>query len=99
MENEITTKVPSEIPEQEEELAEEIIYEEAMSWSEVIHCVFAAFSSIEDVDMAIASPMDRKRIKRIKKKGLRLIDVGIGEIYAEKFDTETEEKQDDNEED
>jgi hypothetical protein len=49
--------------------------------------------------MAMASPMDRKRIKRIKRKALRLIDVGIGEIYAEKFETETEEKQDDNEED
>jgi len=99
MENEIITKVPPEIPEQEEELIEEIIYEEEMSWSEVIHCVFAAVSSIDDIDMAMASPMDRKRIKRIKRKALRLIDVGIGEIYAEKFDTETEEKQDDNEED
>jgi hypothetical protein len=97
MENEIITKVPPEIPEQEEELIEEIIYEEEMSWSEVIHCVFAAISSIDDIDMAMASPMDRKRIKRIKRKGLRLIDVGIGEIYAEKF--ETDEKQDENEED
>jgi hypothetical protein len=97
MENEIITKVPPEIPEQEEELVEEIIYEEEMSWSEVIHCVFAAVSSIDDIDMAMASPMDRKRIKRIKRKGLRLIDVGIGEIYAEKF--ETDEKQDENEED
>jgi hypothetical protein len=99
MENEVTTKVPLEIPEQEEELAEEIIYEEQMSWSEVIHCVFAAISSIDDIDIAMASPMDRKRIKRIKRKGLRLIDVGIGEIYAEKFELETDEKQDDNEED
>jgi hypothetical protein len=99
MENEIITKVPPEVPEQEEELAEEIIYEEQMSWSEVIHCVFAAFSSIEDVDMAMASPMDRKRIKRIKKKGLMLIDAGICEIYAEKFELETDEKQDENEED
>lgn len=99
MENEIVINVPQEIPEQPEELAEEIIYEEEMSWSEVIHCVFAAFSSIEDVDMAMASPMDKKRIRRIRKKGLRLIDVGIGEIYAEKFETETDEKPDDNEED
>jgi len=97
MENEVIINVPQEIPEQEEELVEEIIYEQEMSWSEVIHCVFAAFSSIEDVDMAMASPMDRRRIKRIRRKGLKLIDAGIAEIYAEKF--EVDEKQDDNEED
>jgi hypothetical protein len=84
------------IPPQEEEEIEEIIYEEEMPWGEVIQCVFAAFASIDDIDMEMASPMDRKRIRRIRKKGLRLVDVGIGEIYAEKF--ETDEKQDENEE-
>lgn len=82
----------SEVPQEEEEI-EEIIYEEAMPWSEVIHCVFAAFSSLEDIDMELASPMDRKRIRRIRKKGLRLIDVGIGEIYAEKFETDDNEEE------
>ena len=81
-----------EVPKQEEEeIIEEIIYEE-MPWGEVIQCVFAAFSSIDDIDMELASPMDRKRIRRIKRKGLRLIDVGISEIYAEKFETDENEE-------
>lgn len=82
-----TNKV--EIPEVEE--VEEVVYEEALPWSEVIHSVFAAFSSIDDIDMELASPMDRKRIKRIRRKGLRLIDVGISEIYAEKFESDDTE--------
>lgn len=77
-------------PEPEE--IEEIIYEE-MPWGEVIQCVFAAFSSIDDIDMELASPMDKKRIRRIRRKGLRLIDVGIGEIYAEKFETDENEEE------
>jgi len=96
----IEEKIP-EIPttEAETELEEEIIYEEASSWAEVIHCVFAAFSSIEDVDMEMASPMDRRRIKRIRKKGLRLIDAGISELYAEKFEEIDNENNENNEED
>ena len=92
-------KIP-ELPQLEsEELEEEILYEEATTWGEVIHCVFAAFSSIEDVDMEMASPMDRRRIKRIRKKGLRLIDVGIAELYAEKFEELDKENNESNEED
>jgi hypothetical protein len=83
----------AEVPEQSDEI-EEIIYEEELPWSEVLQCVFAAFSSIEDIDMELASPMDRQRIRRIKRKGLRLIDAGINEIYAEKFESDdTDEKQ------
>lgn len=78
----------SDTPEPIEAQEEEIIYEEELHWSEVIQCVFAAFSSIEDVDMELASPMDKKRIRRIRRKGLRLIDVGISEIYAEKFEND-----------
>ena len=54
----------SDTPEPVEAQEEEIIYEEELHWSEVIQCVFAAFSSIEDVDMELASPMDKKRIRR-----------------------------------
>ena len=42
----------------------------------------------------MASPMDRKRIKRIRRTGLRMIDVGIGEIYAEKFETDDNNEED-----
>jgi hypothetical protein len=75
------------IPEHEEhEEIEELIYEEATPWSEVIHSVFAAFSAIEDIDMAMSSNQDKMRIKRIRRKGLFLLDMGIGEIYQDKID-------------
>jgi hypothetical protein len=77
------------LPDQESSDEEmDIIYEEEMSWGEVIHCVYAAFMSIDDIDIEMASPLNKARIKRIKRKGLRLLDVGISEIYAEKFETE-----------
>jgi len=78
-----------------ETLAEEFIYEEEMSWSEVIHSVFAAFSAIEDIDYGMATEQDKMRIKRIRRKGLKLLDIGISEIYAEK--TYTDEVADNNE--
>lgn len=78
----------------EEEM--DIIYEEEMTWGEVIQCVYAAFMSIDDIDMELASPLNKARIKRIKRKGLRLLDVGISEIYAEKFETEDTYENSDN---
>ena len=81
--NEKDLKEPS-IPEQEE--IEEFVYEESTPWSEVIHSVFAAFSAIEDIDMAMSSNQDRIRIKRIRRKGLVLLDMGISEIYQDKID-------------
>ena len=92
----IEEKTP-EVPKEDLELEDEIVYEETSSWAEVIHCVFAAFSSIEDVDMEMASPMDRRRIKRIRRKGLRLIDAGISELYAEKFEETDNENNESNE--
>lgn len=74
------------------EEVEELFYDE-MSWTEVIGAVFSAFACIEDIDVGMASPLTRARIKRIRRKGLRLIDVGISEIYAEKF--ENDENEDD----
>jgi hypothetical protein len=72
------------LPEQDE--IEEYVYEESTPWSEVIHSVFAAFSAIDDIDMAMSSNQDRMRIKRIRRKGLFLLDMGISEIYQDKID-------------
>jgi hypothetical protein len=91
------TEVP-EVPEQDSEI-EEFVYEEELSWGEVIHSVFGAFSCIEDIDYAMASEQDKMRIKRIRRKGLKLIDAGISEIYAEKFYTDENTDNTDNEDD
>jgi len=82
-----------------DEPIEEIVYEEEMTWSEVIHSVFAAFSSIEEIDYAMASEQDKMRIKRIKRKGLKLIDIGISEIYSEKMYTDETVDNNENEDD
>lgn len=86
------SEVAPDINDNTEELEHEVIYEE-LHWSEVLQAVLAAFSCIEDIDPELASPMDKKRIKRIKRKGLRLVDVGISEIYAEKFDTDDNDEE------
>jgi hypothetical protein len=72
------------LPEQDD--LEELVYEESTPWSEVIHSVFAAFSAIDDIDMAMSSNQDRMRIKRIRRKGLFLLDMGISEIYQNKIE-------------
>ena len=91
------TEVPS-VPEQDAEI-EELIYAEEMTWGEVIHSVFGAFSCIEDIDYDMASEQDKARIKRIRRKGLKLIDAGISEIYAEKFYTDENTDNTDSEDD
>jgi len=47
----------------------------------------------------MASEQDKARIKRIRRKGLKLIDAGISEIYAEKFYTDENTDNTDSEDD
>ena len=68
---------------------EEIIYEDSSSAYEVILAANAAIQAVSDIDEALAGAMskeDGKRIARIKKKSLRMIDWGVGEMYDSIFD-------------
>lgn len=80
-------KSEPEVPKQEEELEEisEIIYEEEMSWGEAIQCAFACMSAIDGVDFGMLTPADQNRLMRIRRKSIRLLDVGISEVYNEKI--------------
>ena len=79
----------SDVPQHEdEEVVEEFIYEEPLSWGEIIQAVFAAYSCIDDIDTGMASNADKKKIKEIRAKGLELLHAGICEIYSERFEEE-----------
>ena len=77
----------SELPQNDgEEVVEEYVYEEVLSWGEVIQAVFAAYSCIDDIDLGMASNAEKKKVKEIRAKGLELLHAGICEIYSERFE-------------
>lgn len=63
--------------------------------SEAIHGAHAAISAVCDMDTAIMTKQDEKRIYRIKRKSIRIIDKCIADIYAEIFE-ELENTEDEN---
>lgn len=85
------------LPEQEEvkdtdDVGEEMEYEvEFTTRAEAIHSACAAIGACQDFDLGMLNPTQAKRIKRIKRKSLRIIDVYIGEIYDEMFEDENNE--------
>lgn len=72
---------------------EELEYE-FTTRTEAIHCATAAISACSE--MTIMTKLDEKRIQRIKRKSLRIIDKCISEIYDELF---FEEENNNNEDD
>jgi len=74
---------------------EAIMLEEGMveytSAGEYINSAYFALSAVEDIDTAIISKEDEKRIKRIKRKSIKIIDICITEMYDELFDTDEDD--------
>jgi len=56
--------------------------------ADYIACAFYAISSVEGLDTGIMTKEDAKRIKRIMKKSLRIIDDCINEMHDELFEDE-----------
>ena len=48
-------------------------------------------SAVDDIDTAIISKEDEKRIKRIKRKSIKIIDICISEMYDELFETDEDD--------
>lgn len=71
---------------------EELEYEYT-SRIEAIHCATSAISAASE--MTIMTKLDEKRIQRIKRKSLRIIDKCISEIYDELFYEEECNNEDD----
>lgn len=75
-----------------EDVGEEMEYEvEFTTRAEAVHSACAAIGACQDFDLGLLNPTQAKRIKRIKRKSLRIIDVYIGEIYDEMFEDENNE--------
>lgn len=71
------------------------MFEEGMveftSASEYINSAYFALSAVEDIDTALITKEDEKRIKRIKRKSIKIIDICITEMYDELFEEDDEE--------
>lgn len=78
-----------------EEYNEEEEFEyEYTSRVEAIHSANAAIASVENMDTALMTKLDEKRVQRIRRKSLRIIDKCIGEIYDEIFFEEENNNED-----
>ena len=74
------------------EQEEELVYEEATTTTEYIGASYNALQSISDMDTALMSKEDAKRVHRIKRRSLRIIDHCLGILYDELFDEETDKE-------
>lgn len=77
-------------PNQETEMLEEGIVEFTTA-GEYINSAYFALSAVEDIDTAIISKEDEKRIKRIKRKAIKIIDICLSEMYDELFENDEED--------
>ncbi len=74
------------------EQEEEILYEEATTDIEYIGASYNALQSTLLIDTALMSKEDAKRVHRIRRRSLRIIDHCLGILYDELFDEETEKE-------
>jgi len=88
----LTTEEPEEnkdIQEEAEMLEEGMV--EFTSAGEYINSAYFALSAVEDIDTAIITKEAEKRIKRIKRKSIKIIDICITEMYDELFENDEED--------
>ncbi len=74
----------------EKEEVEELIYEEPTTGMDAIYAANYALSTLDMIDTEDESLTDtgKKAIARIKKRALKILDWGVGEIHDSIFDTE-----------
>jgi hypothetical protein len=72
---------------EEEDIFENMEFEQADTRYEIISMCNQALSSVEGFDTGMISKEDAFKIKQIKRKCLDLIDLHIGMIYDENFDS------------
>ena len=75
----------------ENELEKEIETQVEFTYTiDYINGAAAALTVIDDMDTAIMNKSDELRVKRIKRKALRILDMCITEYYDELFDDDDE---------
>lgn len=58
--------------------------------ADYISCAYYSISAVEGLDTGIMTKEDAKRIKRIMRKSLRIIDDCINEMHDELFEDDEE---------
>jgi hypothetical protein len=56
---------------------------------EYINCACLALNTVDSIDPMTAE--DKKRVKRVKRKCLKIIDELVGEMYSELYEEEEDE--------
>jgi hypothetical protein len=56
-----------------------------------IQASYFSLASIEGMDTMIMTKNDERRVKRIKRKSLKIIDCCLSEMYDELFETDDED--------
>ena len=77
-----------------EQPAEELVEEVEVEYTtrgDYISAAYFAISSVEGIDTQIMSKEDAKRIKRIIRKSIMIIDDCITEMYNELYEDDAEE--------
>jgi hypothetical protein len=63
-----------------------------ISEAEYIASAFNALAAVDGIDSAMLTGEDKKRVKRIQKKALRILDHNVGELYGYIFEKEDEDE-------
>jgi hypothetical protein len=72
---------------EEEDIFENMEFEAADTRYEIISMCNSALNSVEGYDTGMISKEDAFKIKEIRRKSLALIDLHIGMIYDENFES------------
>lgn len=76
-------------------IPDEEIYFDPSSDAEYIASAFNALAAVGDIDTAIISKVDERRIRRIKRQALRIISHCLNNQYEELFDENSDDNGDD----
>lgn len=83
-------KEEEKVVEKEEEILENFEVEFTTN-SEYIASAYYSLSAVQDIDTAIMNKEDEKRVKRIRRKSLKIIDACINDLYDELFEEDDED--------
>jgi hypothetical protein len=72
--------------EKDDEIFNDMIYEQPDTRYEVVSICNQAINAVEGFDTGLGSRADATRVAEIKRKALRLIDFHIGMLYDEVFE-------------
>jgi hypothetical protein len=71
-----------------QELQGEIVF---TTTAEYIQGASVALATVSELDPMIMNKADELRVKRIKRKAIKIIDICISEMYDELFETDDDE--------